>query len=58
MFVFPVLGFRRVHMACLFGSFRFMVSGVSTLTYIVLLGPMCLILALVLVGCYTGRRRR
>lgn len=31
---------------------------ISIATYIVLLGPMCLILILALIGLWTGRRRQ
>ena len=37
-------------------SFCIMEPGISVATYFVLLGPMCLILVLVLVGCLMGHR--
>jgi hypothetical protein len=32
-----------------------MEAGISVSTYVVLLGPMCLILALAVIGCWTGQ---
>ena len=54
----PVEAYRAFSISLAIDSLMIMEPGISIATYIVLLAPMGIILALALIGYWTGRRQR